>query len=300
MDLMHHLKTFVCLAEKGTMAGAMDELLYAQPTISSHIANLESYYKCSLLVYRYKQYVLTEEGQALYDYARKILTMALEAETAIAEFKEAGRGTFSLGASTNIGIYLLPEVLGSFRSLYPGLRVTVTVARTHEIQKKVEDYELNLGIVEADVSADCSLKVDVFKREPLVLIVSPTHPLAQRGQVSVEELIQQPFVVGESGSGTRRALERQIGGIMNTINISLELGSTEGVKKAVENSLGVSIIVASAISRELAAGTLVAVAIEGFAPYKEYKLIYPQDKYLTAGTRKFLAHMRSLYSASII
>jgi DNA-binding transcriptional LysR family regulator len=300
LDLLHHLKTFVCLAEKGCMAEAMDELLYAQPTISSHITNLESYYQCSLLVYRNKRYVLTKEGQVLYDYAKKILTMALEADTAIAEFKEANRGTLSLGASTNIGIYMLPEILGSFRSLYPGLRVKVTVAHTYQIQKKVEDYELNLGIVEADVSADCSLRVEVFKREPLVFIVSPTHPLAQRGQVSVEELIQQPFVVGESGSGTRRALERQIGGVMNTINISFELGSTEAVKKAVENSLGVSIVVASAVSRELAAGTIVAVPIKGFSPYKEYKLIYPKDKYLTAGTRKFLAHMRSLYSANTI
>lgn len=298
MDLLHHLKTFVCLAEKGTMANAMDELLYGQPTISSHITDLESYYQCSLLVYRKKQYILTEEGQALHDYAKKMLTMALEADTAIAEFKEAGRGTFSLGASTNIGIYMLPEILGSFRLLHPGLRVKVTIARTYQIQKKVKDYELNLGIVEADVSADCSLKVDVFKHEPLVLIVSPTHLLAKREHVSVEELIQQPFVVGESGSGTRRALERQIGSIMNTVNISLDLGSTEGVKKAVENSLGVSIVVASAVSRELTAGTLIAVPIQGFAPYKEYKLIYPLNKYLTAGTRKFLAHIRSLYSVT--
>ena len=298
MDLLNHLKTFVCLAEKGTAAEAMDELLYAQPTISSHIADLESYYRCSLLIYRNKQYVLTEEGQALHDYAQKMLAMALEAGTAIAEFNEAGRGTFSIGASANIGIYMLPAILGSFRFLYPGLRVKVTVARTYQIQKKVEDYELNLGIVEADVSADCSLKVDVFKLEPLALIVSSTHPLAKREHVSVEELIQQPFIVGESGSGTRRALERQIGSIMNTINISLEIGSTEGVKKAVENSLGVSIVVASSVSRELAAGTLIAVPIQGFAPYKEYKLIYPRDKYLTNGTRKFLAHIRSLYSAN--
>lgn len=280
------------------MAEAMDELFYAQPTISSHITDLESYYECSLLIYRNKQYTLTEEGQELYGYAQKMLAMALEAGTAIAGFNEAGRGTFSIGASTNIGIYMLPDILGSFRLLYPGLRIKVTVARTYQIQQKVEDYEIHLGIVEADLSVDCSLKADVFKREPLVLIVSPTHPLAKREHVSVEEVIQQPFIVGEPGSGTRRVLERQVGSIMNTIDISLELGSTEGVKKAVENSLGVSIVVASAVSRELAAGTLIAVPIQGFAPYKEYKLIYPQDKYQTDGTSKFLTHIRSLYSAN--
>jgi DNA-binding transcriptional LysR family regulator len=298
MDLLLYLRTFVCLAEKGTMNKAMDILLYSQPTISTHISVLEKNYGCTLLEYQNKKYVLTEEGHTLYRYASKLLSMASEIEVIMKEFQDLNRGTFYLGASSNIGVYTLPKILGIFHEMYPHITIKVTIDKTREIERMVEDHLLNVAIVEADVSENANLIVELLQKEPLILIASPTHPWAKRGTIKLGELLEESFIVGEPGSGTRRVLERQIGDIINHVKISLELGSTEAVKKAVENSLGVSIIVKSAATRELQTATLVEVPIENVLMFKEYKIIYSNDKYLTSGTKKFLNLLRSLYSIS--
>lgn len=279
------------------MAKAMDKLLYSQPTISTHIANLEKHYGCSLLEFKNKQYFLTEEGACLYKFGIKLLGAEAEISEAMAEFKSLERGTLAIGASSNIGIYSLPPILRNFHNDYPDIKLNVYLDRNYIIEQNVLDYKLAIGIVEADVS-DANLKMELFKKEPLVLIVSPNHPWAIRESVRPEELLDQPFVVGEPGSGTRRVLERQIGDIANHMKVAFQMGSTEAVKKAVENSLGISIVVNSAIERELQMKTLVAVPIQGVEIYKEYKVIYRSDKYLSEGSKRFISVLRSSFSST--
>jgi len=292
MDLLHYIKTFVCLAENQTMAKTMDILLYSQPTISTHIANLEKYYSCSLLEFKNKQYFLTEEGTCLYNYGVQLLGLELETSKAMADFGNLERGTLCIGASSNIGIYTLPQVLGVFHNKYPNLKLQVLLDRNYVIEKSLLDYKLGIGIIESDVS-DTYLKIELFRKEPLTLIVSPYHPWATKDCVEVDDLFTQPFIVGEPGSGTRRALERQIGSVANKMQIAFQLGSTEAVKKAVENSLGISIVVSSSVSRELDMNTLVAVPIRGVKFYKEYKIIYRNDKYLSECEKRFISFLHS-------
>jgi Transcriptional regulator len=295
--ILHYLKTFVCLAEKRTMAKAMDSLLYSQPTISTHIAGLERHYGCSLLAFKNKQYILTEEGACLYKLGMKMLGLEAETAEALAEFKDLKRGTLSVGAGSNIGVYSLPAVLGAFNKDYPDIQLNVVLDRNYVIEQSVLDYRLAVGIVEADV-AGVNLNVELFKKEPLALIVSPRHPWANRPSVQAGDLLDQPFVVGEPGSGTRRVLERQLGHVANHMKVAFQMGSTEAVKKAVENSLGISIVGISSIERELQLKTLAAVPIEGVALYKEYKIIYRNDKYLSEGAKRFIAVLRSFGGAA--
>lgn len=293
MDLLYYLKTFVCLAESKTMKEAMNRLLYSQPTISTHLAHLDKYYGCPLLTYRNKQYFLTEEGACLYHHALKLL--GLEAETAetMAGYNNLKHGSFAVGASSNIGVYTLPRVLGVFNQNHPGIKVEVTIDKNYTIEKKVAEYQLGIGVVETDVS-DLTLKTELLKREPLLLIVSPSHPWAGLKHIQVQELLQQPFVVGEPGSGTNRALERQIGALASQLKVSFQLGSTEAVKKAVESSLGISIVVGSSVTREIAMKTLVAVPIKGVNLYKDYRIISRKEGRLNESIKRFIALLRSI------
>lgn len=260
--MLHYLKTSVCLTEKQTMAKAMESLLYSQPTISTHIACLEKHYGCSLLEFKNKQYFLTEEGACLYKFGVKMLGLEVETSEALAGFKNLKRGTLSIGAGSNIGVYTLPPILSAFHEDYPDIKLNVILDRNYIIEQSVLDYKLVVGIVEADV-ADANLKMELFKKEPLALIVSPSHPWAKCKSIQARELLSQPFVVGEPGSGTRRVLERQLGDIANHMKVAFQMGSTEAVKKAVENSLGISIVGISSIERELQLKTLAVVPIEG-------------------------------------
>jgi DNA-binding transcriptional LysR family regulator len=279
------------------MSKAMDSLLYSQPTISTHIASLEKRYGCSLLEFRNKQYFLTEEGTCLYKFGVKLLGLEAETSEAMTEFKNLKHGTLSIGASNNIGIYLLPPILSIFHGNYPDITLNVSLDRNYVIEQGVLDFKLAVGIVETDVE-DANLKAEFLKKEPLALIVSPAHPWAKRECIQPEELLVQPFVVGEPGSGTRRVLERQLGDIASRMKVAFQMGSTEAVKKAVENSLGISIVGISSVERELQLKTLIAVPIRGTELYKEYKIIYRNNKYLREGAKQFIAVLHSSFNST--
>ncbi|MEW6230142.1 MAG: LysR family transcriptional regulator, partial [Bacillota bacterium] len=142
------LRTFVTLAEEGTMSKAADALSYAQPTVSLHLKALEEHYGVPLAEYKGKRYVLTEEGKVLHEYATTILHLAREASDAMTEFRSLERGSLKVGATSNIGVYVLPGLLSHFRCKYPGVRVTVLIDKSWVIQTQVQQGELNVGIVE--------------------------------------------------------------------------------------------------------------------------------------------------------
>ncbi|MEW6046481.1 MAG: LysR family transcriptional regulator [Bacillota bacterium] len=297
MDLLNLLGTFVALAEHGTVSRAADALSYAQPTVSMHIKALQQYYGVPLFELRNRRYVLTDEGEVLHGYARAILHLAQEAMDAISEFKTCQRGSLRVGATSNVGVYVLPRILSMFQQRFPGISISVLIDRTRVISTKVSEGELNVGIVEAEVEEGHQITVEPWIKDRLVLIVSPEEPWASRDSISPHELLHRPFVTGERGSGTRRILDRELGEISRKINVVLELGSTEAVKRAVESNLGVSIVTESSVYREVRLGVLRCIPIEGVQMYKTFSLIYPCNRYLTAATRRFLSLLRSMKEA---
>jgi len=291
---MSLMRTFVTLVEEGTMGKTAEVLSYAQPTVSLQMKALESHFGVPLAEYRGRRYVLTEEGKVLHEYATTILHLAREATEAIGEFRNLDRGTLKVGATSNIGVYVLPGVLAHFRVKYPGVKVSVLIDKSWVVQDQVQQGELNVGIVEAHVRDGPHVVVEPWQDDPLVLIASPRHPWAKAGSIAPERLGEHPFVTGERGSGTRTVLESQLGPAARSMRVALELGSTEAVKRAVESDLGVSIVTRSSVTRELALGTLECVPITGVKLYKTFSLVYPRNRHLTAATKRFLAELRQL------
>ncbi len=299
MDLMALFRTFVTLSEQGTMSKTADALTYAQPTVSLHIKALEEHYGVPLVEFKNKRYVLTEEGAVLHDYATTILHLAREAADALAEYKSLEKANLKVGATSNIGVYVLPGLLSHFRARYPGVQVTVRIDKSWVVQAQVQQGELNVGIVEAHAQASPNMVVEPWQEDPLVLIASPRHPWASAGDVAPEQLSEAPFITGERGSGTRAVLETQLGPAARSLRVAMELGSTEAVKRAVESDLGVSIVTRSSVTREVAAGTLRAVPIRGIALHKTFSLVYPRRRRLTAATKAFLAELRALRGSAL-
>ncbi len=299
MDLMTLFKTFVTLNEQGTMSKTADVLTYAQPTVSLHLKALEEYYGVPLAEFKGRRYALTEEGQVLHQYATTILHLTNEATDALTEFKTLERGSLKVGATSNIGVYVLPGVLSLFRCRYPGVKVTVLIDKSWVIQAQVQQGELGVGIVEAHVEESPHLVVEPWQDDPLVLIVSPRHPWSAAGEVAPEQLADEPFVTGERGSGTQSVLEAQLGPVARTLRVALELGSTEAVKRAVESDLGVSIVTQSSVAREVAAGILTTIPIRNVVLHKTFSLVYPRNRYLTSVTKSFLTEIRRLRGTSL-
>jgi len=169
-----------------------------------------------------------------------------------------------LGASTTIAEYMLPVLLGDFKEKFPDVVIRLKVANTDGIVSQVENNMIDLGVVEAPVS-NKNLVVEKCRMDELVLIVPPAHKLAKQDVVSLAEITKYPFICREEGSGTREVMIESMhaAGITNAdLSVSMELGSLEAIKGAVEAGMGVSVLSSATIVKELKLGTLVALKLD--------------------------------------
>lgn len=293
MDI-HQLKTFITLAKTSHFSRAAEELFLTQPAVSMHIKALEEYYQAPLFQRIDQRYVLTEPGKILHKYAEKVFNVINEAKRSLAGFNQLDFGSLFIGASSNIGVYVLPKLLGEFKSRFPNIEIQVSIGPTYIIESKILTNEIDIGIVETPTrSAEI---VDIFHwEERLVLIVSPRHPWAQLRKVDPSQLPDEFFIVGERGSGTRKVMEDALGEVVKKIKVFLELGSTEAVKKAVEENLGVSVVMHCSVTRELKLKTLKAIAISEVDLKKRINIIHLKGKYLTPAFNKFVGFLHQSY-----
>jgi DNA-binding transcriptional LysR family regulator len=295
MDL-HHLKTFIVLARSGSFSRAAEELFLTQPAVSIHIKTLEEYYEYPLFHKLDQKYVLTEPGKLLYEYAEKIFNILNEAKRSLDGFSKLNVGSLFIGASSNIGVYILPKILGEFKKRFPNIEIKVSIGPTYVIEKQLLSHEIDIGIVEAPTRS-AEIVTDFHWEEKLVLIVSPRHTWVRLKGVKPVHLKEEYFVAGEKGSGTKRVIEKALGSIVNDMTIVLELGSTEAVKKAVEENMGVSIVMECSVTRELKHKTLNVVNILGVDLKKKVSAIHLKGKFLTPSFNEFLKFLQHTYSS---
>jgi DNA-binding transcriptional LysR family regulator len=284
---LHHLRTFLVLARVGHFSRAAEELFLTQPAVSNHIKALEEYYQVALFQKIDQKYVLTDPGKILLSYTEKVFNVLNEAKRSLDGFNQLDSGSLIIGASSNIGVYVLPKLLGEFKARYPNIEIKVTIGPTYAIESKMLANEVDVGIVEAETrSAEI---VDTFHwDEGLSVILSPRHPWAKRKEIEPAKLADEFFIVGERGSGTRKVMADALGDIVDKIKVLLELGSTEAVKKAVEENLGISIVMDSSVTRELKQGTLKNVELSGVKLRKRINVVHLKGKYFTPAFSRFV------------
>ena len=286
MDL-HHLRTFLVLARVGHFGRAAEELFLTQPAVSNHVKALEEYYQASLFQKIDQKYVLTDPGKILLGYAERVFNVLNEAKRTLDGFNQLDSGSLFIGASSNIGVYVLPKILGEFKSRYPKIEIKVSIGPTYAIESKMLANEIDVGIVEAETRSHEI--VDTFHwKEGLSVIVSCRHPWAKLKEIEPSKLADEFFIVGERGSGTRKVMEDALGSVVDRIKVLLELGSTEAVKKAVEENLGISIVMDSSVRRESKQGTLKIVELSGVKLQKRINVVHLKGKYWTPAFCRFV------------
>jgi len=262
MDLWQ-LKIFCKVVELKSFSKAGKMVHLSQPTVSSHIKDLEDHFDCRLIDRLSKEAVTTKAGELLYDYARKILAVGDEIEAAISEFNGKIKGKLLIGGSTIPGGYLLPRIIGAFTAEYPEVTMSLIVEDTEKIIDGVLSGILELGIVGAESNEKKILQEKLIEDE-LRLIVPANHPWSRKKMVPLESLLKEPFIVREKGSGTLLSIQQSLaraGSNVENLKIIAELGSTEAVRQGIKNELGVSILSTLAVSEDLKIGSLAAVDV---------------------------------------
>ena len=177
-------------------------------------------------------------------------------------FLDRLEGLLKVSASTIPGEYLLPQLLVDFHSRFPRVDVNLSISDSTKVCHQVACGEADLGFVGARLDV-LGVEYRPFASDQLVLVVPNDSRWQSIAQISMEDLLQEPFLARESGSGTRLSLERQIGFSLDRFNVRTILGSTNAIKEGVKAGLGVSVLSHLAVQTELASGLLKTVQIEG-------------------------------------
>ena len=284
---LNQLRIFHAVARLLSFTRASEELYLTQPGISKHIKELEGYYGTRLFDRLGKKVVLTQAGEILFRITKDIFNLIDESRTRIHDLQGLAGGKLSIGASITIGTYILPKMLVRFRHKYPDVEIAVDISLSEQVMDKVLDNTLEIGLVGHLVN-DKRLVAKQFKTDQMVLIVSPRHRWAnRRSPVRLQELIDQPFLLLKQGSGTRKIVEGLLEKAGFTLMNIIELGNTEGVKKAVEADLGISIVSKRVVSRELAAALIKPVPLKGLDLRRNFYVVYHKDRYLSEAARAF-------------
>jgi DNA-binding transcriptional LysR family regulator len=264
MDLWQ-LNIFCKVIELKSFSLAGKTVHLSQPTVSSHIKDLEDHFGCRLIDRLAKEAIPTKAGEILYRYASRLIALKDEAETALAEFHGKIKGRLIIGGSTIPGVYILPKMIGAFIQLYPDVTISLVNGDTEEINNQIIEGNLELGVVGA-VASDKRILQDQLIQDELRLVVPAGHKWENKRAISPEMLLKEPFITREVGSGTLISIQEnlnQIGYNLSDLNIVSEMGSTEAVIQGIKSKVGLSILSPIAIAEELRGGTLKALIVDG-------------------------------------
>lgn len=257
-----HLSIFRAVAEEGSVSRGAQRLMISQPAVSKQLAHFERSLGVRLLERLPRGVRLTDAGEVLLDFARRISALEEQAHNALDELRGLRRGRLRLGASPTAGVYLLPDVLVRFRRKYPEIQTSLDVERSSVIEQGLLDGGLDLGITEM-FSGSSQVEANVFRHDELVPIASPRHGLARKRQVTAAAFCREPFVVRDTGSETKSFVERALAARGIEVIPALSLGSTEAIKRAVAGGMGVAIVSRLSIGLELQTKRLVEVRVTG-------------------------------------
>lgn len=266
------LKVFCSVAHNLSFTKASKELYVSQPAISKHIQELETEYSTRLFERMGTHITLTPEGELLLSHAEKILKQYKQLDFEMNLLSQQHIGELRLGASTTIAQYVLPAYLATFQQKFKQIKLSLINGNTRDIEKALEEHRIDLGLIEG-CSRQNYLHYTPFMRDELVCITSTRSRLAQYDEITVEELSQLPLVIRESGSGSLEVLEKALALHqlkLAQLNIIMQMGTTEGIKRFLYNTDSVGVVSIQAVSSDIAEGRLKVIDISDFNCEREF------------------------------
>ncbi|HJZ58435.1 MAG TPA: selenium metabolism-associated LysR family transcriptional regulator [Gemmataceae bacterium] len=292
-DELPHLNTFSVAAELSSFTKAAKALGLTQAAVSQRIQTLEQSLDTSLFDRRGGRVTLTDAGRMLYDAARRILALHREARRAITGHEPPVAGELVIAASSVPGEHLLPVLLAGFGKKYPHVRVRAAVSDSMTVMGQVERGVVSVGLV-GRKSENPHLQFQFLACDRMILVVPPGHALSKRKTVTVDQLAAHPLVLREAGSGLRHCFEQALdraGRSLSELRVALELGSNEAIKEAVRRGVGVAVLSALAVQKEVQSGTLHALEIKDIRCDRDMFVVQDRRRVPPLPARLFLTFL---------
>lgn len=285
MDL-DQLHTFLEIVRLKSFSKAALTCFRTQPAISAQVRQLEQELNATLFDRLGTRISLTTAGKIFADYCEQILDLRRRAQDAINELDKVPRGELIVAANEATCLYVLPDVFGEFKKLFPNVQIHVDRSYGSRVVEAVLDNLADFGICQLPIQ-EKKIQVVLIHTDELKLIVPPGHPLALASSITPEDLLTHPLLLPKAGT-TRSRLNQWMENVEDNTQISMELDSTEMIKRFVMAGLGISFLSTSSLVEEVREGKLVAVSLAPEPMLRRLGLIYRKDKALSKAALGFI------------
>jgi DNA-binding transcriptional LysR family regulator len=286
---IHQVHIFNIAAKTLSITKTAKKMHLSQPSVSIQIKDLEDSLNVRLFERINRKITLTDAGKVFYSYSEKLLNLIDEINAVMNEFSSGDVGKLVLGTSNTIGIYVLPKYLGDFKELFPKAEISMMILNRQEALEQCISGELDFAFLQ-DPPKHPDLHAEFFMKDELVIVCSPKHRWASRDHLTIKMLTSEPeqIILREEGSGTRGLIEYVLKRYGIERNVTMELSSSEGIKRAVEANLGVAVLSKNVIKTEVRNKSLVAIDIKDLNTKRDFYLVHNKK-------RKFMPLMEKFY-----
>ena len=294
----NQLRIFYHAAKNLNFTAAANELFITQPAVTFQVKSFEEYCNLKLFKKKGRRVHLTDEGKALYEFAEKIFRFEKEIENAIDEMRELKRGVLRLGTTKAYARYFMPLMITTFHKNFPNIKIQLNEGSSAEMIYSLADFKIEVAVIAKAVEHP-EVNFIPFSKEEMALILAPDHPLAQKKAISFKELEQEPFIMKENGSGTRKLVEEIFAKENCSPNILMETSNTEFIKQLVQRGEGVSFLVREAVASELEDKSLIEMPLKGRKFFLEVSIAYLKGQVLSPPAKAFVDTLTKLRAEDI-
>ncbi len=282
---LRQLKVFAAVARNLSFTRAAEELCLTQPAVSMQVKQLEGQLNVPLFEQLGKKIFLTDAGREVFQYSRAVTQLLDELETVLENLKGVGHGRLRIAVATTAN-YFVPTLLGTFCRRFPDVSVSLDVTNREELLGQLAANEVDLVIM-GQPPGEMDLEAAPFMDNPLVIVAPPDHPLAGKSKIPLSRLEQETFLVRESGSGTRNAMERFFREHGMSITTGMEVGSNEAIKQSVQAGLGLGLLSRDTLDMELELGRLKVLDVAEFPILRHWFVVHRRGKRLSGAAESF-------------
>jgi len=286
---LRQLEIFIAVAETAQVTKASKKLFVTQSAVSMALAELENQLGGSLFDRHGRSLLLNERGRYLLPLSKEIICQVGNVENVMSEKNDTLKGQIDVVASTTIGDYILPYLIGAFKRMHPKVHINMLVHHTRYAESLVLEGKVDVGFVEGPVGNPDTVERVWFEDE-LVVIAGPTDPLSHKKFFDVEsDFTNTRWIMREEGSGTRAIFREKMADYLDKIDVIMEMGHPESIKKAVESGVGIACLSSLTVCREVEHGWLKTFEIEAVDMKRKLRVITRKNLAINDSLAEFLA-----------
>lgn len=285
---LRQLEIFIAVAETAQVTKASKKLFVTQSAVSMALAELENQLGGSLFDRHGRSLLLNARGRYLLPLAKDITAQVSNVETIMSERNDKLSGHIEIIATLSLGNYILPYLIGAFKRIHPKVHINMLVYNTQYAERMVVDGAMDLGFVEGNATHKDIHAIPWFEDE-LVVLAGPSDPLSHNKVFDVrKDMKNTKWVMREEGSGTAAVFRERMKDHLDDLNVVMEMGHPEAVKRAVESGVGLACLSTLTVCREVENGWLKSLNVKGVDMSRQLWIVHRKDKVMTEAMQEFL------------